>query len=243
MIKFLSLMAVLLGGLQAAAGPESQPAAQPESEQPPGVAADAASVALAGDEAAVILDAFSSGLTSYQADFLQEVYDDQGRLLERSWGNMSLATPAYLRWHYLGDFEQLIVADGEQVWNHDVDLEQVTVKDQIAAAGDSPLYVLMAPAQLDTLYGLTLVASEAELARIRLTPRESRSDFEWIELDLEGPLLRGLAIADAFGQRTLIQFSEGQRNPALDPQRFRFSPPEGVDVLSTGDLLLEGEAL
>lgn len=194
--------------------------------------------------ASALIQRFSAGLTSYQADFIQEVVDDQGRMLERSWGQMALATPAQLRWHYLGEFEQLIVADGRQVWNHDVDLEQVTVKDQAQAVDDSPLYLLMAPDQMEALYRVTLAdtvstSAPAGLKRIRLTPREPRADFDWIDLGFSDNQLALLMIQDAFGQQTLIQFSEPVRNPALDETLFQFTPPEGVDVLSAEEFSLE----
>ncbi len=194
--------------------------------------------------ATALIQRFSAGLTSYQADFVQEVVDDQGRMLERSWGQMALATPAQLRWHYLGEFEQLIVADGSQVWNHDVDLEQVTVKDQAQAVDDSPLYLLMAPDQMEALYRVTLAdtvstTAPAGLKRIRLTPREPRADFDWIDLGFSDNQLALLMIQDAFGQQTLIQFSEPVRNPELDETLFQFTPPEGVDVLSAEEFSLE----
>ncbi len=197
-------------------------------------------LAAPGKDAAAMITAFSDELVSYQADFVQEVVDEQGRMLERSWGQMSLATPRQLRWHYLGEFEQLIVADGEQVWNHDVDLEQVTVKSQDQAVDDSPLYLLMAPETLDSQYAVSLGGTLEDIQLVRLMPRETRADFDWIELGFRGRELALLMIQDAFGQQTKILFSEPVRNAILDPALFQFVPPDGVDVLSAEEFSLEG---
>ena len=186
-----------------------------------------------------LIDQFSADLTSYQADFVQEVIDDQGRQLERSWGQMSLATPRQLRWHYLGEFEQLIVADGSKVWNHDVDLEQVTVKDQELAVDDSPLYLLMAPEAMESLYDVSLGGALEDIQLVRLMPKEARSDFDWIELGFRNNLLAVLLIQDAFGQQTRIQFSEPVRNVDLADSLFVFEPPEGVDILFADELSFE----
>ncbi|MFK7954454.1 MAG: outer membrane lipoprotein chaperone LolA [Lysobacterales bacterium] len=186
-----------------------------------------------------LIEQFSKGLESYQADFVQEIIDDQGRQIERSWGQMSLATPRQLRWHYLGEFEQLIVADGQKVWNHDVDLEQVTVKDQEQAVDDSPLYLLMAPEALDSLYNVSLGGALEDIQLVRLMPKEARSDFDWIELGFRNNFLAVLLIQDAFGQQTRIQFSQPTRNADLVASLFEFTPPEGVDILSAEELSFE----
>lgn len=179
---------------------------------------------------------FSDGLQAYQSEFEQVVLDETGRVIEESSGRMALAVPNRLRWHYLQDFEQLIVADGERVWSYDVELEQVTVKDQDQAVTGSPLYLLMEPALLQTDYELSDLGAVEGVAMIRLVPREPRSDFEWIELGFRDNLLHRLLIRDAFGQQTFISFSDGLRNPDVSPSLFAFTPPEGIDVLSSDEL-------
>jgi outer membrane lipoprotein carrier protein len=43
-----------------------------------------------------------------------------------------------------------------------------------------------------------------------------------------------MELSDSFGQTTVLRFKSFQRNPRLDPALFRFSPPQGADVI--GDL-------
>ena len=155
---------------------------------------------------------FSDGLQAYQAEFQQIVLNETGRVVEESSGTMALAVPNRLRWHYLEDFEQLIVADGEKVWSYDVELEQVTVKDQGQAVTGSPLYLLMEPSLLESDYELQDLGQIEGADMIQLVPREPRSDFEWIELGFNGDSLERLTIRDALGQQTYIRFSQGQRN-------------------------------
>ncbi|MDJ0654246.1 MAG: outer membrane lipoprotein chaperone LolA [Xanthomonadales bacterium] len=179
---------------------------------------------------------FSSGLEAYQSEFQQVVVDETGRVIEESSGNMALAVPNRLRWHYLEDFEQIIVADGDKVWSYDVELEQVTVKDQAQAVTGSPLYLLMEPGLLETDYELKDLGPVEGIDMIQLIPREPRSDFEWIELGFSGGNLQRLTIRDAFGQQTFISFSQGVRNPQLSQTAFQFTPPEGIDVLGADEL-------
>ncbi len=186
---------------------------------------------------------FASDLTSYRADFEQTVISETGGLVERSSGEMVLAAPNRLRWHYLEDYEQLIVADGTSIWSYDVDLEQVTVKSQSAAAVDSPLYVLLEPAALEERYELRDNGRRDGLYFVELIPRAESTDFESIELGLRDNTLESLSILDAFGQQTLIRFSRIERNPEVDDALFRFDPPAGIDVIGDGELGLDEFAL
>ena len=43
--------------------------------------------------------------------------------------------------------------------------------------------------------------------------------------------VEAMELVDHFGQTTRLRFSNVERNPVLDPGRFRFTPPPGTDVL------------
>jgi len=40
-----------------------------------------------------------------------------------------------------------------------------------------------------------------------------------------------LEIVDSFGQRSVLNFSRVQVNPAISAETFRFKPPAGADVI------------
>jgi outer membrane lipoprotein carrier protein len=191
---------------------------------------------LADSELNQALNSFSQGLSSYRAQFEQLVVDASGRELENSTGNMALMAPDRFRWHYLTPYEQLIVADGEQVWIHDVDLEQVTVKSQGDATTASPLSVLTNPAGLEQRYRLEDRGQFHESRVIGLIPLDQNSEFESVELVLRDQLLEAINIQDRFGQQTRIRFLRPQRNPDIPTQEFQFEPPPGIDVIGEADL-------
>jgi outer membrane lipoprotein carrier protein len=41
-----------------------------------------------------------------------------------------------------------------------------------------------------------------------------------------------MELKDAFGQTTLLKFSGMEKNPAVNANEFKFTPPKGVDVIS-----------
>ena len=68
-----------------------------------------------------------------RADFSQTVLPKNGRKPAVLLGTMAIARPHKFRWQIEKPYLQLIVGDGEKVWLHDPELNQVTVKKQGAA--------------------------------------------------------------------------------------------------------------
>jgi outer membrane lipoprotein carrier protein len=129
-----------------------------------------------------------------------------------------------------------VVADGRHVWLYDVALEQVTVKDQAAAAADSPLTLLTDPGRLDEQFEVREAGDVDGLGFIELRARSAESQFERILLGLRNDELELMIMEDAFGLRTELRLLDVERNPALDGALFSFVPPEGADVI--GDVAI-----
>lgn len=177
------------------------------------------------------LTAYSEGLDGLRARFQQQVMSQDGQVVDQGSGEVWLQSPDQFRWYYEGDFPELIVADGQYVWIYDESLEQVTVREQGGAAGDSPLLLLTNPAGLDEDYQVTELGTLDGSQMLQLTARSADAPFESLMLTFTGGELRGLVLEDTFGLRTEMAFFEVERNPQLPDDHFRFTPPPGVDLL------------
>jgi outer membrane lipoprotein carrier protein len=177
------------------------------------------------------LEGFASGLDSFQADFNQIVKSQDGRVQDRTSGKVWLQTPDKLRWVYLGDFPETIVADGTNIWIHDESLQQVTVKPQSDQATDSPLMILADISQLDSQFHVNELGDYENMMLLELRSQQSESEFERILLGLDGNGIRLMVMEDAFGQRTEINFENILKNRPVDSLLFSFSAPEGTDVV------------
>lgn len=182
------------------------------------------------------LERFSAGLESLHARFEQQVVSTDGAVDEASGGEVWLQRPQRFRWEYRGDFPQLVVADGQRVWIYDLELEQVTVEDQAAAAADSPLTLLTDPGRLDEQFEVREAGDIDGLYYIELRSRSAETEFERVLLGLRNDVLERMIMEDAFGLRTELRFFDVVRNPELDQALFSFVPPEGADVI--GDVAI-----
>ena len=197
-----------------------------------------ASVALANSSgpARSELERFAAGLDRFQAEFTQTVKSQDGRVQDQTQGEVWLQSPDKLRWVYTGEFPETIVADGTNIWIHDVSLAQVTVKPQSRQASDSPLMILADVSQLDQQFHVTELGVFEEMLLLELKSQDAESEFERIILGLNADGIRMMVMEDAFGQRTEVHFKDTQRNSPADAALFSFTPPADADVVGVAAL-------
>ena len=174
---------------------------------------------------------FLKNTRTLKADFAQSVIAKNGRKPQQSSGVVAIARPGKLRWEIQKPFPQLVVGDGEKIWIHDPELQQVTVRKAGQAIGGSPAALLSGSNELEKNFTLKEAGEADGLAWVEATPKVSDSGFERVRLGFSGSDLKAMELLDSFGQTTLIHFSRLERNPALPAATFRFVPPAGVDVV------------
>ena len=185
------------------------------------------------DSYAASVERFQSYLRTTQAaraDFQQKVYDKTGKLVQESRGSFSFLRPGRFRWAYVKP-PQTIVGDGDRVWIHDVDLNQVTVRRVSRVLGSTPAALLAGASDIDKAFELVEAGEKDGLEWLEAKPREKESGFERVRLGMSVSGVEAMELVDHFGQTTVLRFTNIVRNPQIDAGTFRFTPPKGVDVL------------
>ena len=177
------------------------------------------------------LQRFTDDLESFQAGFVQTLYDEDNRPVRESQGVTWLQRPGLFRWAYRKPYEQTIVADGERLWIYDVDLEQVTVKKMERALATAPIMLLTGREPLSEQFEIRELGEREDLYWVELRPKVRDTDFRRIFLGLDERTLRVMELRDRFDQATQIRFHHVEMNPDIDRSRFEFTPPAGVDVI------------
>lgn len=177
------------------------------------------------------LHAFFADVRSFRAEFEQTVFDENLRPLQSTAGMMALERPGRFRWDYAKPYEQHIVGDGEKVWIYDVDLEQVTVRSQQEALGDTPAQLLSTTEPLESNFEITPLGEQKGVMWFQLVPKLAESQFQRVRLGFNQQMLVRMELEDGLGSTTLLEFHDPKRNIILDKTLFRFEPPPGVDVV------------
>jgi len=149
-------------------------------------------------------------------------------------GSFAFARPGRFKWATETPYEQLVVADGDQVFQYDPDLAQVTVRPLAEAIGTSPAAILFGSGALDDSFEVSELARADDrdaLYWLRAVPRASDAGFVQVDIALRNNLPARINLLDAFGQTTRIVLSEVTPAANLPAETFRFIPPEDVDVV------------
>jgi outer membrane lipoprotein carrier protein len=177
------------------------------------------------------LHAFLEDTRSADGSFRQIVVNKDRRTTQTTSGTFAFQRPGKFRWTYDKPVDQLIVGDGESVWIHDRDLNQVIVRKLDAALGATPAALLAGDNALENNFTLVAGGEANGLEYVDATPKAAESQFTRIRLGFAGGMPQRMELTDAFGQTTELTFSGMRRNPTLAVDTFRFTPPKGVDVI------------
>jgi len=166
-----------------------------------------------------------------RAQFTQTVTDRSGRIKQSANGEFLLERPGKFRWSVAKPYRQLLVGDGERVWIFDEDLNQVIVRRVGDALGATPAALLSGNQDVERAFEWKELAMADGLDWLSATPLSRETTFAEIRLGFDAHGLAALELLDAFGQKSLIRFTQFERNPKLSPDLFRFVPPKGADVI------------
>lgn len=191
-------------------------------------------VATASAHAAGIeqLRTFVENTRSAKAEFAQTVIAKSGRKPQTSSGTFAFSRPGKFRWIYDKPYYQLLVSDGDKLWIHDRDLNQVTVKRVGNALGSSPAALLAGDNAFEKNFSVRNAGNSDGLDWIEATPNQPDGSFERVRIGFRDNLPRAMELKDSFGQTTQLAFSALQSNPVLDAGAFHFTAPPGADVIS-----------
>lgn len=159
--------------------------------------------------------------------------------VKTSSGTFEFSRPNRFKFVYKKPFEQTIVADGTTLWLFDVDLNQVTARKQAQALGSTPAALIATAASLKALeadFKLQDAPDANGLQWVIATPKAKDGQIQSIKVGLKGAAETGvslsvLEILDSFGQRSIINFANVERNLSFAADNFSFKPPAGADVI------------
>jgi outer membrane lipoprotein carrier protein len=198
------------------------------------VMAALAGAASASASPATEVEKYLTGLASWTADFQQTIDDGHGNVLRSAAGRLYLQRPGKFRWDYSQPSEQLVLADGKQIWFYDKDLAQANVRDMDTSLASTPASLLSGSASIGTQFNVTAMPPSGGLQWFQLVPKHPDTDFQLVKIGFDKGELRSMFLADKLNQITQLTFSNSKRNVSLAPDLFSFVPPPGVDVIGRG---------
>tara|TARA_B100001057_G_scaffold352065_1_gene353598 strand:+ start:290 stop:949 length:660 start_codon:yes stop_codon:yes gene_type:complete len=169
---------------------------------------------------------------SISARFHQKIsYDLNKGVAEQFLGDFLFLKPNYLRWVIEPPAAQEIFSNGDKVWIHDLELEQVVVYDFNSDLLATPIMLFSSSLEeINVTYSVTEQKATKKLQHFILKPKSHSSLFTRLELVFfERTISQIIFVSD--DQINAFSFSNTETNfsPALD--LFTFDLPKTAEVL------------
>lgn len=178
--------------------------------------------------------AFVANTKAARGDFVQRMVKEENGKLRTSneaSGSFTFARPGKFIWTYKKPYEQLLQADGEKLYIHDKDLNQVTIRKLGDAIGSSPAAILFGSNDLEKNFTLSEGGTREGIEWLQAVPKAKDTQFEKIGIGLKDGVPVAMELRDGFGQVSVLTFTKFEKNPSLSGTQFKFVVPKGADVL------------
>ena len=193
----------------------------------------AAAEVVVPDSGRSLVDEFLTDVDTLASNFEQTLIAADGEILEISSGTLEINRPGQFRWAFDQPYEQWLIADGLNIWSYDVDLAQATVKPQAAALANTPAQLLGGSPSVMNEFEFDGVFEEDGLTWVQMRPVDTDSGFKRLDLAFRNHTLARMVFFDNLEQTTVVSLKDVVVNEPIDPARFKFEVPQGVDVVGT----------
>ena len=188
---------------------------------------------LFADNGEKLVRSFVEDVQSMSARFEQSLVDADDNIVEESSGTLEILRPGRFRWSYEEPYEQLLIADGLNVWSYDADLAQVTVQAQQEVLGSTPALLLGGGGDVMADFEIVDNFEDRGTVWVRLKPLQEDSGFSTLDLGFTDGTLSRMIFLDALGQSTVIALFDIKVNETIADDRFAFVPPDDADLVGT----------
>lgn len=202
--------------------------------------AQAAATALPAAQAQQVLtkvQTFYDKTTSFSSDFTQEFFVKSHNVKKQSKGHVTFAKPGKMHWEYSEPKDNRVVSDGavlkvyeaanKQMFEQNVDKSQYPAALSFLVGGgklaDTFNFELFEGSAMNFSGGQVLVG----------TPKQPSPAYQKVLFYIDGPTsqVRRVLIVDGQGNRNRFDFDNPKVNEPITPDRFKFVPPPGTQVV------------
>ena len=158
---------------------------------------------------------------SFQSHFEQIMRDEQGEIIDKMDGTISIMKPDNFRWHYKNPYEQIIIGNGVKLISYDIDLNNITIRDYRSIYNTMP--IIMLKSDEDSVNDLKLINSYYDsnnLFWVTVQYQLSNNDEFVFDVAFSNKVIAKMLIKDSLNQDMIINFINPVINTKLDSDLF-----------------------
>ena len=158
---------------------------------------------------------------SFQSHFEQIMRDEQGEIIDKMDGTISIMKPDNFRWHYKNPYEQIIIGNGVKLISYDIDLNNITIRDYRSINNTVP--IIMLKSDEDSVNDLKLINGYYDsdnLFWVTAQYQLSNNDEFVFDVAFSNKVIAKMLIKDSLNQDMIINFINPVINTKLDSDLF-----------------------
>lgn len=161
------------------------------------------------------------------AEFTQVVTSPEGKVLNESWGKLTISRPGKFRWQVVKPEEELITSDGKTMWLYSPFIEQVTLINLSDAIEGTP-FVLLSGANQQQWQNYLVTRNNNKFTVKRADSKTHDNSFVF-EFNDAGNISKFVVVEEQ-GQRSEFKLSHKPLIEKFAADYFNFTIPAGVEI-------------
>lgn len=172
-------------------------------------------------------------LSSFSADFTQELTNAASKQTQERAGIILFKQPQFIRWETKTPEPELLIVGDQTVWNYFPD-EELALKFKFNQVFTSKtmLRFLSGKANIRADFVVKDQGEEGGFTKLRLIPKEPEPGLvlAYLWVDPASFMLKKVLVVDFYGNGNQVALENLKLNPKIKDSLFEFEPPEGVEV-------------
>ena len=160
-------------------------------------------------------------------DFVQEVFNLEGKLIQKSSGKLVISRPGNFYWEVKEPEEELIISNGKDLWLYSPFIEQVSIMNFSDAIAGTP-FVLLSGANASQWNNFDVKKSGHKFVVSNNKDKTNTNKFTFIFDDDDN--VTEFRVEQEQGQKSLFKLTKKSLTAPLNNDLFEFKIPAGVEI-------------
>ena len=174
---------------------------------------------------------FVQTVPAARGTFKQFTVGPDGRTGRAQTGAFAFDRPGKFRWDIETPYPQQVASDGRTLYQHDPDLQQLSIRALDQSIGSSPAAILFGEGKLQDAFDVSDLPDDAGMAWLRAVPKRPDAGLTQVDIGMREGRPARLLLVDGFGQTTQVELLTLRAQSEFGPKEFVIEPPVGTDVV------------
>jgi outer membrane lipoprotein carrier protein len=174
---------------------------------------------------------FVQTVPAARGTFKQFTVGPDGQTGRAQSGVFAFARPGKFRWDIETPYPQQVASDGVTLYQHDPDLQQLTVRALDQSIGSSPAAILFGDGGLQQAFDVSSLPDDDGMQWLRAVPKRPDAGLTQVDIGMQLGRPARLLLVDGFGQTTRVDLLTLRAQSEFGASEFVIEPPAGTDII------------